>query len=257
MNKFLFYYSNLHIGAGLLGGSYAGLETDEQGNINGFNPQNFALGFASGAGLSKGLQLSTKRLEKLASKHPRAKAILAKLESKNATIVNQNPKKDKNQMSINIDFATDKNKPIAQLRNNAKNILNGLLNQKITNKNDGRVAIISAQGRDKILSSEACKKSINNGFSKEAHFSASEHIKELYENSKYISSEQARNNSADIKFYHRYISDLEVNNKPAQALLTLKELIKDGNRIYSLELQEIRPLSQTQAHTKQARQGQS
>ena len=82
MNKFLFYYSNLHIGAGLLGGSYAGLETDEQGNINGFNPQNFALGFASGAGLSKGLQLSTKRLEKLASKHPRAKAILAKLESK-------------------------------------------------------------------------------------------------------------------------------------------------------------------------------
>ena len=82
MNKFLFYYSNLHIRAGLLGGSYAGLETDEQGNINGFNPQNFALGFASGAGLSKGLQLSTKRLEKLASKHPKAKALLDKLKPK-------------------------------------------------------------------------------------------------------------------------------------------------------------------------------
>lgn len=159
--------------------------------------------------------------------------------------------------TININFETSKDTPIAQLRNKTKIILNGLLNQKITNKNDGRVAMISAQGRDKILSSEACKKSVNNGFSKEEHFSASEHIKELYENSAYIRSEPPQNNSADIKNYHRYVADLEVNQKPAQALLTLKELIKDGNRIYSLELQEIRPLSQTQAHTKQAGQGQS
>ena len=78
------YYSNPHIGAGLLGGSYAGLERDEQGNINGFNPQKFALGFASGAGLSKGLQLSAKRLEKLASTNPKAKELLERIQGKHA-----------------------------------------------------------------------------------------------------------------------------------------------------------------------------
>ena len=99
------YYSNPHIGAGILGGSYAGLERDEQGNINGFNPQKFALGFASGAGLSKGLQLSTKRLEKLAIKHSRAKALLDKLKPKIDIMPKSKQDKGKNMLS---DFLTEK-----------------------------------------------------------------------------------------------------------------------------------------------------
>ena len=94
------YYSNPHIGAGILGGSYAGLETDENGEINGFNPQKFALGFASGAGLSKGLQLSAKRLEKLASTNKRAKRLLDKVEFKNDKIALKN----KDKTLLNVDF---------------------------------------------------------------------------------------------------------------------------------------------------------
>lgn len=47
------FYSNQHIGTGLASGTLAGVETDEQGNIIGFNPEKFALGFLGGAVGSK------------------------------------------------------------------------------------------------------------------------------------------------------------------------------------------------------------
>ena len=51
---------NQHIGTGLASGTLAGLETDEEGNVIGFDPQKFALGFLGGAGgsvaLSKGFR---------------------------------------------------------------------------------------------------------------------------------------------------------------------------------------------------------
>ena len=112
------------------------------------------------------------------------------------------------------------------------------------------MAQISKNGRNKILSGAALRKSRENGFSKEEHFKASECIKELYENSTIIKSELPRNNSNDIKEVHKYISNLHINNKEAQALLTIKEVVEYGNRIYSLELQELRPISQMQIHTK-------
>ncbi|MGX3046011.1 ADP-ribosyltransferase-containing protein [Helicobacter sp. T3_23-1056] len=96
------YHANATLGGGVLGGSIAGLEYDENGNATGFSPQNFALGFASGALASKGLQTSIKRLEKFANKNPKAKALLERIKTKHAknqgnlaTIPNQNPQIDK------------------------------------------------------------------------------------------------------------------------------------------------------------------
>ena len=43
------FHSNPHAGAGLLGGSVAGVEQDENGNIT-FSPEKFALGLLGGAG---------------------------------------------------------------------------------------------------------------------------------------------------------------------------------------------------------------
>ena len=45
--------SNAHLGSGILSGTAAGIETDENGNIVGFNPQNFVLGFLGGSVASK------------------------------------------------------------------------------------------------------------------------------------------------------------------------------------------------------------
>ena len=46
------YQSNPHIGAGLVSGTLAGVETDENGNIIGFDPSKFALGFLGGSATS-------------------------------------------------------------------------------------------------------------------------------------------------------------------------------------------------------------
>lgn len=61
------YYSNQHIGTGLASGTLAGLETDENGNIVGFDPQKFALGFLGGSAgsiaVSKGFKLLKEKPE--------------------------------------------------------------------------------------------------------------------------------------------------------------------------------------------------
>ena len=80
----------------MLGGSIAGVERDDEGNIVGFSPEKFALGFAAGAGSTKVLSkiantksaqnLSAKTLQMLtkqARTNPRAKAILEKIHIKN------------------------------------------------------------------------------------------------------------------------------------------------------------------------------
>lgn len=54
--------ANQHIGTALASGTLSGLETDEEGNIIGFNPQKFALGFLGGSAtslaVSKGFKLA-------------------------------------------------------------------------------------------------------------------------------------------------------------------------------------------------------
>lgn len=103
------------------------------------------------------------------------------------------------------------------------------------------MARISTTGLHKISSQKAFNKSLNNGFSQEEHYKAGELIKDLYENSNYLKSEKAKNNSDDIKAIYRYVSPLQINGKNALALITLKENLQSGNRIYSLELEGLSP----------------
>ena len=65
--KPLHLQSNPHIGSGLVSGTLAGVETDEQGNIIGFDPQKFALGFLGGSAgsvaVSKGFKILKEKPE--------------------------------------------------------------------------------------------------------------------------------------------------------------------------------------------------
>ena len=70
--------SNAHIGSAMLGGSVAGVESDEEGNIVGFDPQKFALGFLGGVGGSVAVG-------KIA-KNPKARAVLERLRLKNVIL---------------------------------------------------------------------------------------------------------------------------------------------------------------------------
>ena len=142
------------------------------------------------------------------------------------------------------------------LRIRLRTTLKFILNKSIINKNDGRIARISGVGIDKISSDKALNKSLLNGFTQEEHFKAGENIKELFENSTYNRSEKAKNNSIDIVAIHRYITLFQINDKDTEALITLKESVEHGNRIYSLELMELKPLFNTPIHTKKVQQGQ-
>ena len=66
------YQSNAHIGSGLVSGTLAGVERDENGNIVGFDPSKFVLGFLGGAVGSKGVQVMAKKY-----------AIMRKMNAKN------------------------------------------------------------------------------------------------------------------------------------------------------------------------------
>ncbi|MCR2100498.1 ADP-ribosyltransferase-containing protein [Campylobacter upsaliensis] len=62
------YQSNPHLGAGLVGGVLNGLETDEDGNITGFDPAKFAMGFLGGSlgskAVSKGIKWRANKVKK-------------------------------------------------------------------------------------------------------------------------------------------------------------------------------------------------
>ena len=79
----------------LLGGALNGAEYDESGDFIGFNPQKTLYGAVAGAAGAKGL----KSLQKLATKHPRAREILNRIQAKNATITQKFFNKGKNQMA--------------------------------------------------------------------------------------------------------------------------------------------------------------
>ncbi|EAL52326.1 conserved hypothetical protein [Campylobacter upsaliensis RM3195] len=61
------YYSNPHLGAGLVGGSLNGVEQDEEGNLS-FDPAKFAMGFLGGTigskAVSKGIEWRANKVKK-------------------------------------------------------------------------------------------------------------------------------------------------------------------------------------------------
>ena len=117
-----------------------------------------------------------------------------------------------------------------------------LKNKDIINKNNGFVARLSSVGIAKMSSDKAIAKNLDNDFSREEHFKAVLDIKNLFEKSIFLRSEKAKNASNDIVAVHRFINDEALENT-ARALITLKESIQNGNRIYSLELEELKPTS--------------
>ena len=63
--------SNAHLGSGIISGSAAGIETDENGNIVGFNPAKFAAGFLGGVVGSKAVTQGLEwRANKVAKSYP-------------------------------------------------------------------------------------------------------------------------------------------------------------------------------------------
>ena len=137
-----------------------------------------------------------------------------------------------------IAIYTHKQMPIHTPREELKTILKPIVNMPIINQNDKRVAVLSNKAIAKMYSTTSIQKSVKNGFTQEKHFIAAQKIKELFENAKLQTSTSDRSGDTSLTI-HRYMADLNVNNKNAQAKITIKETLKDGNRIYTMELMEL------------------
>ncbi|STO96241.1 hypothetical protein [Helicobacter canis] len=130
---------------------------------------------------------------------------------------------------------------IGALRADLKEALKPYINKKIVNKATGISAQISTTGINKIASKMAVDKSVANGFSRDEHFKVAGDLKNLFENATKKTSYADKKHSKDILSMHRFFTQITINNKQAQAKMTIKESVEYGNRIYSLELEELLP----------------
>lgn len=127
----------------------------------------------------------------------------------------------------------------SNLRDMLKNKLSFILKKDITNKETGLTGIITEAERNKISSSKAVNKSIKNGFSKEEHFKVAEDIKNIFENASLIQKHNDYKNRKNILAVYRFSKSVNINNKEANAKITLLEKMEGKNKIYTIELDSL------------------
>ena len=131
-----------------------------------------------------------------------------------------------------------------EYRKEIKEKLKSSMGKDLPNDTTGITASISSAGLNKMLSGEAIKKSIDNGFSAQEHFEAVGRIVELFKKARLVASYPDKKHGDPAVNIKRFVSqDKLKSDKPIDALITVKESYENGHRIYSLELDEINKAS--------------
>ncbi|MDL0081048.1 LPD23 domain-containing protein [Helicobacter zhangjianzhongii] len=156
---------------------------------------------------------------------------------------------DRDSSAPNFTYTTGEAKGIAELRKDLKQALEPYKSTPITNKETGLQGVVTDTERNKISSKKAVDKSIANGFTRDEHFAAAQDLKNLFENATKAQSHNDYKQRENIAQVHRFVKDLYINDKQAQAKITLFEKIEGKNRIYTLELESLSPTPQSSPHT--------
>ena len=118
---------------------------------------------------------------------------------------------------------------------------------KIVNIQTGIKANLSKHSIDKMTSAKALEKSKANGFTLAEHFELAAKIKPLYESAILVASHGNLKNPDDpnVVSIKRFVSAAILQSgRKADVLITVKESIANGHRIYSIELDEINKASE-------------
>lgn len=118
---------------------------------------------------------------------------------------------------------------------------------KIVNIQTGIEANLSKHSIDKMTSAKALEKSKANGFTLAEHFELAAKIKPLYESAILVASHGNLKNPDDpnVVSIKRFVSAAILQSgRKADVLITVKESIANGHRIYSIELDEINKASE-------------
>lgn len=120
-----------------------------------------------------------------------------------------------------------------------KQELKPILHTDIKNAATGINAKIAMEGLNKMTSGPAIKKSVDNGFTGSQHFEAVKKIVDLYKKARLIKTHADKNGSKDVQIKRFVAQDKMKDGTNYDALITVKESVEHGHRIYSLELDEI------------------
>lgn len=129
-------------------------------------------------------------------------------------------------------------------RKEIKEHLSSLKDKDLSNDFTGIKARLSSEGIGKMTSGPAIKKSIDNGFSGDQHFETVKRIEELYKKAKLVKVHPDKNGDKNVTMKRFVAQDKMNDGTPFDALITLKETVEHGHRIYSLELDEINKAAQ-------------
>lgn len=124
-----------------------------------------------------------------------------------------------------------------ELRAKLQKQLKPFVNMKFTNQNCGINANFSARSIGKLGSDKAVNKSALNGFSSKEHFEAAMQIKQLYEASDFIARFPDDRNDPNVLAMYRFQIQITLSTgRTSFAYITTKEVKKQGNRTYTIEL---------------------
>jgi len=129
-------------------------------------------------------------------------------------------------------------------RNKAVESLAAIIGKELVNAETGIKAVINIAHRNKLVSAKAVGRSITNGFSAKQHFAVASRIDRTWEHANLAETRPDRNGDPNIVAVRRFTTPILLDGGPATAYITAKESVEHGNRIYSLELQEIKARSQ-------------
>lgn len=112
-----------------------------------------------------------------------------------------------------------------------------LFGKVLTNKDCNMKARFSKNTANKLASDKVITKSVVNGFLPQDHFEAAENIKGIFEFAEYLGTFPDDSNDPNIIAIHRFQKCIQLSNgRDCVAYITLKEVKKEGSRIYTQEL---------------------
>ena len=111
------------------------------------------------------------------------------------------------------------------------------LNKNIINKKKIIKVRFSKNSLGKVGSDKAVTKSVVNGFTVQEHFEALADLRNIFEKADFVGTYPDRNNDPNIVAMHRLQKEIKLTSgRNAFAYMTLKEVKKQGNRFYTMEL---------------------
>ncbi len=122
----------------------------------------------------------------------------------------------------------------------AKSVIESLRSSVLVSNDENIKAQISKDGRKKLISAAATRKSIGNGFSADEHFLAVSNLERLFSNS--VRSHTKADRAGELEAIENFSAPIVIRGKIALATFTVKVTKNSttGRSIYSIEVMELK-----------------